>query len=193
MPDLLSTLAGQVADYSDETLTCALYELHISVDGAIAMPVGAFHRRRHAPRGLVEARMYDDDTYDEEAETNAFTWPCRSPAALAQLLAEWSWSPFCPYFLVLRRGRAGGNADFPWPPRSRVPIRQTEWPVESMRNDLRAYFPPVCEHYVKVLYAKEWKRGSSQLAWEGPDDTRGWERRVAAAAAEAVFTLVGEC
>jgi hypothetical protein len=195
MPDLLSTLAGQVQDYSDEDLTCVLYELKRRQPplGSFFTVQGAFRRRHHAPRGLVEAHM---PNYNE-----MFAWPCRSQTAIRQLLERWNWSPFKHYFLVLRRGRAGGSDGFPWPPPLEIDLGQGDFAfdadspitlLDQLQAVLRNFFRERDGCFTKVLYMKEFKTGEHSLAWEA-GQTQGWKERLMAACAEAVYTLVGEC
>lgn len=58
MPDLLSTLAEQVQQYSSETLTCALYQMsNAEPEGTTIELVMAAARNRHMPKGMLDARL----------------------------------------------------------------------------------------------------------------------------------------
>lgn len=198
MPDLLSTLAGQVQQYSEEYLTCELHQ-QSRVAGTPSLDlVAAFRHSRHAPRGLVEVLLSV-----VPSRPSTFAWPCRSAKAIAQLLDSIVWSPFCRYFLVLRRGAAGD--DSPWPPpptKALLPGMFASADADNFAGVdgtfqfcevLRRMFSPKDGYHINVVYLREFARGEHPLAFASQIEYRAWQQRVVAACAEAVYTLVGEC
>lgn len=201
MPDLLSTLAGQVQHYSDETLTGTIYELSRHQAGSEMNLMAAFRRSRHAPRGLVDVSLHTETA-------RGFPWPCRSERALRQLLVDASLDPFRRYFLLLRRVPMGGAKGFVWPPDDdgvdlptdhfgydhRYTAARTDQELEdAFRFDLQQELFAYDTYHCKILYMSEWRTKGNPLAWEPEAGIKDWQRRMAAACAEAVYTLVGEC
>ena len=211
MPDLLSTLADQVRQYSGrETLTCALYELRQSHPETNVQLVMAVARNRHMPKGALDARM----VCESFPSVAPVARPCRSPDALQQLLEEWHFLPGAHYLLVLRRVPAAGDEQWPWPPpmRPKVPdwhphlgfqpdpeeyagYPDAEEAEAQLRHDAAYVFSPSKGFIVKVLFRREWAGEQGHpLKNDVPINMRAWGRtKMAPACAKAIYTLVGEC
>lgn len=130
----------QVRAFSDETLTCALYQLshpRPGLDSAVEL-LATFTHTALNPRGHVDAALYlNERVLQLPRRPVAFSYACRSQSALRLLLEELLWEPTARYWLVLRRLPANNTAtttttkddddeasagSHTWPPAPRIPV-----------------------------------------------------------------------
>lgn len=99
---------------------------------------------------------------------------------------------------------ASTAAAAPWPPALRTPVPDPDFgfpPQQAggyvsrhrLLHELAALFPTRAGHFVKILYQEEWEEHDNPVVWTGSYDTaRGWCRRMGAACAEAVYSLLAD-
>jgi hypothetical protein len=216
LPDLVESLATQVREYADETLTCSLYQLpppRPGLPSAVEL-LATFSRPSRAPVGHIKTTVYFNKRVLQLPSIPVpFTYACCSENAIRVLLEEPMWDPTARYWLVVRRipqaassaASSAAAADAQWPPTQlRIPVdpefgfpdapNATGYSARHrLLNDLATLFP-LDTAFIKILYMEEWEPDAeTKVAWEGTYDTAtSWRFRMGAACAEAVYALLAE-